>query len=73
MQTDVQAYYLRTGCNGGASLLLVAGHRQVISRTSKGSQNILIDNFIITGVYSQDGSHGGGIYSRAFALVWRSH
>src|SRR6218665_2570815 len=34
--------------SGGASPLLKAGHRQVISRTSKGSQNIFIYNFIIT-------------------------
>src|SRR6218665_3197187 len=34
--------------SGGASPLLKAGHRQVISRTSKGSQNIFIYNFTIT-------------------------
>src|SRR6218665_657896 len=33
---------------GGASPLLMAEHRQVISRISKGSQNILIYNFVIT-------------------------
>ena len=39
------------------SPLLMAGHRQVNSRISKGSQNILIYNFIITAFNCQ----GGGI------------
>jgi len=34
--------------SSGASPMLIAGHRQVITRISKGSQNILIYNFIIT-------------------------
>ena len=55
--------------SGGASTLLKAGHRQVISRISKGSQNILIYNFIITTFDCQGGSQGRGISARAFALV----
>jgi len=51
--------------SGGASPLLMAGHRQVISRISRGSQNILIYNFIITTF----GSQSGGISARALALA----
>jgi len=39
----------------------MAGHRQIISRISKGNQNILIYNFIITTFDCQGGSQGGGI------------
>src|SRR6218665_2263658 len=51
-----------TGCQSFSALstrsvyqwrLFVAGHRQVISRISKGSQNIFIYNFIITTFDSQ--------------------
>src|SRR6218665_2687796 len=51
----------------GASPLLMAGHRQVISGISKGSQNILIYNFIITTFGCQGGSQGGSISARAFS------
>ena len=47
----------------------MAGPRQVISRISKGSQNILIYNFIITTFDCQGRSQGGGISARAFALA----
>ena len=60
--------------SGGASPVLMAGHRQVISRISKGSLNIFIYNFIITTF--DCGSHAGGISARAFALarpLWRHH
>ena len=53
--------------SGGASPLLVAGHRQVISHISKGIKNIVIYNFIIT-----FDCQGGGI-SATFALVWCRH
>jgi len=43
----------------------MAGHKQVISRISKGNQNILIYNFIITTFDCQ----GEGISARAFALA----
>jgi len=55
--------------SGGASPLLMTGHRQVISYISKGSQNILIYNFIITSFDCQGGSHGGSISARAFYLA----
>jgi len=45
---------------------------QVISRTSKDSQKMTwysLYNFIITAFYCQDGSQGGGISARAFALA----
>ena len=60
-----------TAVSGGASPLLKAMYTQVISRISKGSQNILIYNFIITGTTfdCQGGSQGGGISARAFALA----
>src|SRR6218665_402063 len=51
--------------SGGASPLAFSGHRQVTNRISKGSQNILIYNFIITTVVCQ----GGGISARANALA----
>jgi len=44
------------------------GDRQVISRISKGNQNILIYNFIYT-TFDGMGSQGGGISARAFALA----
>ena len=50
--------------SGGASPLLAARHRQVISRISKGSQNILKYNFIITTFDCQ----GEGMYASANAL-----
>jgi len=52
-------------------MILMAGHRYiyVISCISKGSQNILIYNFIITTFGCQGGSQGGGISDRAFALA----
>src|SRR6218665_2005196 len=50
---------------GGASPLLMTGHRQVIGRISKGSQNILIYTFII----STFDCHGGFVSARAFALA----
>src|SRR6218665_1238204 len=53
--------------NDSGSLLFVAGHRQVISRIGKGSQNILIYNFIITTFDCQGDSQGRGISARAFA------
>ena len=43
----------------------MAGHRQVIIRISKGSQKVLIYNFVITTFYCQ----GGGISGRALALA----
>jgi len=49
------------------SPLRMAGHRQVISRISKGSQNILIYNCIITTFDCQGDSQGGGISASAFA------
>ena len=54
------------------SPLLMAGHRQVISRNSKGSQHILIYNFIITTFDCQ----GTGISAGHFlwkVLVWHRH
>ena len=48
----------------------MAGHRQVISLISKGSQNISIYNFIIATLDCQGVSQGGGISSKAFALPW---
>ena len=44
---------------------LMAGHRQVISRISKGSQNILIYNSIIATFDRQ----GGSISARAFVFL----
>src|SRR6218665_2622626 len=52
---------------GGARPLRMAGHRQVISRIGRGSQNILIYNFIITTFDCQGDSQGRGISARAFA------
>jgi len=51
--------------------MLLAGHTQVISRISKGSQNILIYmyKFIITTFDHQGDSQGGGISAREFALA----
>src|SRR6218665_422672 len=54
--------------SGGASPLLVAVNRQVISFISKGSQNILMYNIITTFDCS-----GGSISARAFSLVWSRH
>src|SRR6218665_3682373 len=45
--------------------LLMAGHRQIISGISNGSQNIFTYNFIITTFDCQ----GGGISARAFSLA----
>jgi len=45
--------------SGGANSLPMAERRQVISRISKGSQKILIFNFIIITFDCQDGSQGG--------------
>ena len=53
----------------GASPLLMAGHRQVISGIRKGSQNILIYAFIIITLDCQGGSQGRGISARAFSLA----
>jgi len=47
----------------------MAGHRQVISRINKGSQNIFIYNFIITTFDCQGNSQGKGISARPFALA----
>ena len=47
----------------------MAGQRQVISRTSKGSQNILIYHFSITFFDRQSGSQGGGISAMTFPLA----
>ena len=55
-----------TSSSGHASPLLMAGHRQVISRIGKGSQNILINIFTITTFDCQ----GRGISARAFGLAW---
>src|SRR6218665_3751145 len=55
--------------SGGASPVFMAGHRQVISRISKGSKNICIYNFIITTFVCQGGSQGRGISARAFTLA----
>ena len=55
---------------GGARPLRMAGHRQVISRIGRGSQNILIYNFIIATVGFQGSSPGEMLWH---ALVWRSH
>jgi len=55
--------------SGGARPLFMAGHRQVISRINKGSQNILIYNFIITTFDCHGRSQGGGISARAFPLA----
>jgi len=55
--------------SGDASPLLMAGPRQVVSRNSKGSKNILMYNFIIITFDCQ----GGGISARAFALLWHHH
>src|SRR6218665_3674228 len=55
--------------SGDASPLLMARHKQVNSRIRKGSQNILIYNFIITTFDCQGGSQDGGISARAFALA----
>jgi len=61
---------LLVNCSGDASPLLMAGHRQVINRISKGSQDILIYNFILTTFDCQGGSlQGGDISARAFALA----
>jgi len=49
--------------------MFMAGHKQVISSISNGSQKILIYNFIITTFDCQGGSQGGGISARAFALA----
>ena len=54
----------RDRSSGGASPLFMAGHRQVISRISNGSQNIFMYNFIIT-TFDCQGSQGGGISTRA--------
>jgi len=51
--------------SGGVSPLLMAGHRQVISRISKGRRNVVIYNFITTTFDCQ----GGGISARANALA----
>src|SRR6218665_873647 len=51
--------------SGGARLLLLAGHRQVISFITKGSQNILMHNFVNPTFDCQ----GGSISVRAFALA----
>src|SRR6218665_1047114 len=53
----------------GASPLLMAGHRQVISGISKGSQNILTYDFISITFDCQGGSKSRGISARAFALA----
>src|SRR6218665_1910372 len=52
-----------------ASPLLMAGRSQVISGISKGSENILINNFIITTFDWQGGSQGGGISATVFSLA----
>ena len=54
---------------GGASPLLMAGRRQVISRISKGSQNLLIYNFIVATFDCQGGRQSKGISGSAFALA----
>src|SRR6218665_3579043 len=59
-----------------ASPLLMTGHRQSISRFSKGDQNILIYNFIIITFDCQGSGQGRGISAKAFALAcqeWRHH
>src|SRR6218665_3902842 len=62
--------FLRRTPSGRARPLLMAGHRQVISRISKGNQNILIlYNSIITTFDCQGGSQGGGISAGVFALA----
>src|SRR6218665_1180211 len=53
--------------SGGASPLLMAGRRQVISCISKGRKNILIYNFIISAFDCR--SQDGCISVRAFALA----
>src|SRR6218665_2322098 len=63
----LQCRYMKL--SGGASPLLMAGHKQVISRISTGSPNILIYNFIITTVDCQGGSQSGGISASAFGLA----
>ena len=50
--------------SGGASPLLMAGHRQVISRISKGSQNILVYDFIINTFDCQGNSQGEFVSAR---------
>jgi len=50
--------------SGGASPLLMAGHRQVINRISKSSQDNLIYNFIIATFDCQGNSQGEGISAR---------
>jgi len=49
----------------------MAGHNEVISRISKGSQNILIYNFITTIFDCQGGSQGIGISTRANGMAPR--
>ena len=50
-------------------ILKQASDRQAINHISKGSQNILIYNFIVTTFDCQGGSQGVGISARAFALT----
>src|SRR6218665_1180114 len=59
------------GGSDGASLLLMARHRQVNSRISKSNQSILMFNFIITTFNCQGDSQGGGISARAFFVPAR--
>src|SRR6218665_53728 len=59
------AFCLLLILRGCARSLHMAGHRQVISCISKGSQNILIYNFIVTTFDCQ----GGGISAKAFTLA----
>ena len=47
----------------------MTGHTKDVSYFSKGNQNILIYNFIVTNFDCQGGSQGGGISARAFALA----
>src|SRR6218665_3725906 len=58
---------------GGASPRCMAGHGQVISRISKGSQYIFIIAVLLLSIArrnrSQGSSQGGGISARAFALA----
>src|SRR6218665_1186223 len=50
-------------------MLLMAGHKQAISRISKDSQNIFIYDFIITTFNCQGSRQGGDISPSAFALA----
>src|SRR6218665_183621 len=65
---SIQTIYM-LGCIGGASPLLMAGHRQVFDRMNKGNQNVFIYNFIVTTFHCQHCNQGGGISDMAFALV----